>query len=209
MRPTQRQLTRKGQATRQRLLDIGRDELADHGSIEIAAVAERAGVAASVLYRYFSSKDGLVEAVVHDFWDQYSAEVFDAPVADELPWLEREVLRLRREVRFLYAHPLGRAVAAGLLHEAAATRVGAIRQREQAYAAARNIRYGQRTGELDPSIDAGLAGAAIIGALHAMLAEALSRDPAPPEHLVVDSATKLGRALLPVAGSGAGGGPIE
>jgi AcrR family transcriptional regulator len=195
--PRAQQLTRKGQATRQRLLDIARDELAGHGSIEIAAVAERAGVAPSVLYRYFQGKDGLVEAVVHDFWDQYSAEVFDAPVDGELPWLEREVLRLRREVHFLYTHPLGRSVATGLLHEAAATRAGAIRQREQAHAAARNIRHGQRTGQLDPAIDAGLAGAAIIGALHAMLAEALGRDPAPPEHLVVDAAGRLGRALLP------------
>ena len=191
-----RQLTPKGLATRQRLLDIARDELAGHGSIEIAAVAERAGVAQSVLYRYFQGKDGLVEAVVHDFWDQYSAEVFNAPVDPELPWLEREVLRLRREVHFLYTHPLGRSVATGLLHEAAATRAGAIRQREQAQAAARNIRHGQRTGQLDPSIDAGLAGSAIIGALHAMLAEALGRDPAPPEHLVVDAAAQLGRALL-------------
>ena len=195
--PRAQQLTRKGQATRQRLLDIARDELAGHGSIEIAAVAERAGVAPSVLYRYFQGKDGLVEAVVHDFWDQYSAEVFDAQVDGELPWLEREVLRLRREVHFLYTHPLGRSVATGLLHEAAATRAGAIRQREQAHAAARNIRHGQRTGQLDPAIDAGLAGAAIIGALHAMLAEALGRDPAPPEHLVVDAAARLGRALLP------------
>jgi AcrR family transcriptional regulator len=199
--PRAQQLTRKGQATRQRLLDIARDELAGHGSIEVAAVADRAGVAQSVLYRYFQGKDGLIEAVVHDFWDQYSSEVFDAPVDGALPWLEREVLRLRREVHFLYTHPLGRSVATGLLHEAAATRAGAIRQREQAHAAARNIRHGQRTGQLDPAIDAGLAGAAIIGALHAMLAEALSRDPAPPEHLVADAAVRLGRALLPAAGS--------
>jgi hypothetical protein len=83
-----------------------------------------------------------------------------------------------------------------MLHEAAATRACAIRQREQGQAAARNIRHGQRTGQLDPSPDAGLAGSAIIGALHAMLAEALGRDPAPPEHLVADAAALLGRALL-------------
>jgi AcrR family transcriptional regulator len=189
-------LTAKGQATRQRLLDIARDELAGHGSIEIAAVAERAGLTPSVLYRYFQGKDGLIEAVVHDFWDQYAAEVFDAPMDADLPWLEREILRLRREVHFLYTHPLGRAVATGLLHEAAASRAGAIRQREQAQAAARNIRYGQRTEQFDQTIDAGLVGSAVIGALHAMLAEALSRDPAPPEHLVVDAAAQLGRALL-------------
>jgi len=198
MPPTQ-QLSRKGQATRQRLLDIARDELAAHGSIEIAAVAERAGVAPSVLYRYFQGKDGLVEAVVHDFWDQYAEEVFNAPVDGELAWMPREALRLHREVHFLYTHPLGRAVATGLLHEAAATRAGAIRQREQVHAAARNIRHGQRIGQLAEHIDAGLAAAAIIGALHAMLAEALSRDPAPPEHLVAESAAQLGAALLPAA----------
>jgi len=198
-----RQLTPKGLATRQRLLDIAREELAAHGSLEIAAVAERAGVTQSVLYRYFEGKDGLVEAVVHDFWDQYAAEVFDVPGEAGLGWMESEVQRLRREVHFLYTHPLGRPVATGLLHEAAATRACAIRQREQARAATRNIRHGQRTGQLDPGIDAGLAGSAVIGALHAMLAEALGRDPAPEEHLVVDAAARLGRALLTgPAGSG-------
>src|SRR5581483_7239630 len=137
-----RQLTPKGLATRQRLLDIAREELAAHGSLEIAAVAERAGVTQSVLYRYFEGKDGLVEAVVHDFWDQYAAEVFDGPGEAGLGWMESEVQRLRREVHFLYTHPLGRPVATGLLHEAAATRACAIRQREQARAATRNIRHG-------------------------------------------------------------------
>lgn len=192
-----RQLTPKGQATRQRLLDYARDEMADRGCVEIAAVAERAGVAQSVLYRYFQGKDGLVEAVVHEFWDQYAAEVFDAPPSAGRPWMEQEVERVRREVHFLYTHPLGRPVATGLLHEAAATRACAIRQREQAQAAARNIRHGQRTGQLDPDIDAGLAGAAFIAALHAMLAEALGRDPAPAEQVVVAAAARLGRALLP------------
>ncbi|HEY9417956.1 MAG TPA: TetR/AcrR family transcriptional regulator [Pseudonocardia sp.] len=191
--------TPKGLATRQRLLDIARDDLARSGSIEIAVVAERAGVTPSVLYRYFQGKDGLIETVVHDFWDQYASEVFDVPAQPRLSWMDSEVHRLRREVHFLYTHQLGRSVATGLLHEAAATRACAIRQREQAQAAARNIRHGQRTGQLSPIIDPGLAGSAIIGALHAMLAEALGRDPAPPEHVVVDAAAELGRALLPLA----------
>lgn len=186
----------KGAATRARLLAAARDVLAEQGGVEIATVAGRAGVVQSAIYRYFAGKDGLVEAVVHDFYDQYGAEVFDPPGGPGGTWLEREALRLRREVHFLYAHPLGRPIAAGLMHEAAATRADAMRQRDQARAAARNIRHAQRRGEVDPDVDAGLAGAALIGALRAMLAEALSRDPPPPEHLVAEAAVAMGHALL-------------
>jgi AcrR family transcriptional regulator len=189
-------LTAKGRATRERLLDAARAQLAAEGVIEVAAVAAASGVAPSVLYRYFDGKDGLVEAVVHDFYDEYDAEVFEADLRPGATWLERETLRLRQEVAFLYRHPLGRAVAAGLLHEAAATRADAERQRRQAEAAARNIRAGQRRGEIPRTVDAGLAGAATIGALRAMLADALSRTPPPPEARVFAAALRVGRALL-------------
>jgi AcrR family transcriptional regulator len=191
-----RALTRKGRATRQRLLACAAAELAGRGSVEVATVAARAHVAQSVIYRYFDGRDGLVEAVVHDFYDAYAREAFDAKLEPAASWPEREALRLQREVHFLYTHPLGRAVAAGLVHDAAATRADAIRQREHAAAAARNIRYGQRSGQLDPSVDAELAGAAIIGALRALLAAALARNPPPPEETVVDAVLRLGLALL-------------
>lgn len=189
-------LTAKGQATRGRLLSAAALELGERGTIEVASVARRAGVAQSVLYRYFAGKDDLVEAVVHDFYDQYAREVFDVALPSDQPWLGREALRVRREVDFLYAHPLGRAVASGLLHEAAATRADAARQREQVLSAARNIRHGRRTGELASGLDAGLAGAAIMGALRALLAEALSRPTPPPPAQVADAALAVGRALL-------------
>jgi AcrR family transcriptional regulator len=189
-------LTPKGEATRRRLLDAAATELAARGSVEVARVARRACVAQSVLYRYFAGKDGLVSAVVHDFYDQYDREVFRAPIKPAASWVERETERLRREIAFLYAHPLGRVVAAGLLHEAAATRADAERQRQHAKAAARNIRHGQRTGELDADIDPGLAGAATIGALRALLADALSRRPPPTQERVFDAARLVGTALL-------------
>jgi AcrR family transcriptional regulator len=188
--------TAKGAATRARLLAIAGEELAAHGTLEIATVAARAGVAQSVIYRYFDGKDGLVEAVVDDFYDQYDTEVFGVALSPEGTWLDREARRVAREVHFLYVHPLGRAVAAGLVHDAAATRVDAARQREQTAAAARNIRHGQRSGELDRAIDAGLAGAAIIGALRATLAEALARARPPAERRVVDAVLRVGHALL-------------
>lgn len=188
-------LTAKGRATRERLLAAAGEQLAAEGRIEVATVAAAAGVAQSVLYRYFEGKDGLVAAVVHGFYDEYDAEVFGV----ELPgdsWFARETLRLRQEVAFLYRHPLGRVVAAGLLHEAAAARADAERVRRQAQDAARNIRRGQRSGEIPRAVDAGLAGAAIIGALRAMLADALARPKPPPERRVADAAAAVGRALL-------------
>lgn len=194
-------LTAKGAATRARLLEAAMAQMAAGGTVEVAAVAAAAGVAPSVLYRYFDGKAGLVEAVVHAFYDEYDEQVFRADIAPDAGWEERETERLRREVDFLYAHPLGRVVAAGLLEEAAATRADAERQRAHAAAAARNIRYGQRTGAIAGEVDAGLAGAATIGALRAMLAEALSRGRPPRKERVFEAAVTVGRSLLPPARS--------
>ena len=189
-------LTPKGEATRRRLLDAAATELAADGTAEVSSVAARAGVVPSVLYRYFDGKDGLIAAVVHDFYDQYDAEIFAAAIQPNAGWAERETERLRREITFLYAHPLGRVIAAGLLHEAAATRADVERQHRHAEAAARNIRHGQRAGELSAGIDPGLAGAATIGALRALLADALSRTPPAPQDNVFDAIQRVGAALL-------------
>ncbi|QBI54103.1 TetR/AcrR family transcriptional regulator [Streptomonospora litoralis] len=68
----------RGRATRARLLEGARAEiLGGDGSLEVAAVARRAEVSAGLLYRYFDGKDGLVAAVVDDFYDGYDSEVFN------------------------------------------------------------------------------------------------------------------------------------
>ncbi|AEA28432.1 regulatory protein TetR [Pseudonocardia dioxanivorans CB1190] len=186
----------KGERTRQRLLALAQEMLAEGSALEVTALAERAGVSASVLYRYFDGKDGLVAAVVHAFYDEYDAAVFSTPAGPGRGWLEQEALRIEREVAFLYRHPLGRAVAAGLLHEPAATRADAERQRVHEAAAARNIRRAQRAGELPGSIDAGLAGAVIIGALRSALGEALGRAAPPPEAAVAEMVQAVGETVL-------------
>jgi AcrR family transcriptional regulator len=191
-----RALTAKGQATRQRLLDVAVGHLAAHGTVEVARIAGAAGVAASVLYRYFDGRDGLVAAVVDGFYDSYEEQVFARRDVPGSSWSAREAVRLEREIAFFYDHPLGRAVACGLLREPAAAAVDAARIRAQGEAAARNIRAGQRAGELSPGIDAGLAGAAIIGAVRAMLSEALARRPAAGQCEVVGAALTIGAAML-------------
>jgi AcrR family transcriptional regulator len=189
-------LTAKGQATRQRLLDAAVAQLAGHGTIEVARIAAAAGVTPSVLYRYFDGRDGLVAAVVEDFYDGYEERVFARRDVPGTTWMARETLRLSREIAFFYDHPLGRAVACGLLREPAAAQLDAARTRAHCEAAARNIRAGQRAGELSSRIDAGLAGSAIIGAVRAMLAEALARTPPPDQRDVVAAAAAIGAAAL-------------
>lgn len=194
-------MTPKGEATRARLLGAAARALADDGRLELATVAERAGVATSVLYRYFGSKNGLVAAVVDAFYDEYEEQVFGVADVPGATWIEREGLRMEREIEFFYEHPLGRAVAGGLLHEAAATRADVARLRSHIAAAARNIRAGQRAGELDPSVDAELAAAAIMGALRSALAAALSRARPPKPERVLAVAGSVGAAAL-LSGSG-------
>jgi AcrR family transcriptional regulator len=191
-----RSLTAKGEATRQRLLDAAVEHLAAHGTVEVASIAAAAGVAPSVLYRYFDGRDGLVGAVVEDFYDRYEERVFARRDVPGDTWPVREALRLEREIAFFYDNPLGRAVACGLLREPAATQVDAARTRAHGQEAARNIRAGQRAKELSPGIDAGLAGAAIIGAVRALLSEALARTPPARQRDVVKAALKIGAAVL-------------
>jgi len=178
------------------MLDAAAAHLAAHGTIEVARIAGAAGVAPSVLYRYFDGRDGLVAAVVEDFYDSYEERVFARRDVPGNTWPVREALRLEREIAFFYDHPLGRAVACGLLREPAAAQVDAERTRAQGQAAARNIRAGQRAKELSPAIDAGLAGAAIIGAVRVMLSEALARTPPARQRDVVKAALKIGAAVL-------------
>lgn len=188
--------TAKGIATRAQLLSAAAAELAARGRIEIGPVAEAVGISQSALYRYFDGRDGLVAAVVEQFYDDYETEVFARTDVPGTTWAEREALRLEREVEFFYRHPLGPAVACGLLREPAATAVDAERTRAHGLQAGRNIRAGQKTGELDREVDAALAGAAIMGAVRAMLAEALGRGDPPPTSDVARTALQAGAALL-------------
>jgi AcrR family transcriptional regulator len=188
--------TAKGRATRSRLLEAAQSELRERGLVEIADVAKTAGVAQSVIHRYFGNKAGLVEAAVSKFYDDYDRTVFLVDLAPEASWWDRESLRIEQEVAFLYDHPLGNRVAGGLLHEAAATRVDAERTRQHAVMAAKNIRRGQAAGELSADVNADLAGAAIIGALRTALAVALSLPEPPLRREVSETVISMARPLL-------------
>ncbi|WP_277750147.1 TetR/AcrR family transcriptional regulator [Prescottella agglutinans] len=189
-------LTARGRATRQRLIDTARAELLHGGgTLEVAAVAEAAEVSPGLLYRYFGAKDGLVSAVVHDFYDSYNDAVLSAHMAPEADWATRERMRLAREIDFLCEEPMARIIVGRQLREPAAAAADAERLAEHIDLAARNVAYGQRIGQVPASIDARLAAAAFMGAFRELMAEALSREVVPSRKTLLDTIWGFGGSL--------------
>lgn len=179
--------TPKGQATRRRLIAVARRvALATGGRIELAKVAEEAGVVPSLVHRYFGSKAGLVAALVDDFFDRFHAEVLDADLEEHGDWARHERMRLERGVRFHYAEPFALLLYGQLARDPEVARTEALRIAVVVERAARSIRRGQRRGELPVGVDPGLAGAAMFGAMRLVMVEALRRTPPPPPERVIE-----------------------
>jgi AcrR family transcriptional regulator len=180
--------TRKGRATRERLLAAARDlAVANGGSIEIAGVAEAAGVVPSLVHRYFGSKAGLVGAVIDDFFDRYHAAVFERPrLLPEGGWARQERRRLEVGVRFHYDEPFSVVLLGPLARDPEVAHQESRRIAAVVARAARSIRRGQREGELPKGVDPGLAGAAMFGAMRLVMMEALARSPRPRVEEVIE-----------------------
>ncbi|MGH3675193.1 MAG: TetR/AcrR family transcriptional regulator [Mycobacterium sp.] len=179
-------ITPKGLATRDRLLGCARDvAIANDGHLEVAWVAEEAGVVPSLVNRYFGSRAGLVSALIDDFFRRLRAEVLDLDLDDQGEWALHERVRLEKGVRFHYTDPVAVVVYTRLSRE---PEVAATENRHidmVVKAAAANIRRGQARGELPASVDPELAGAAMFGAMQRVMVAALSRRRRPrPERVV-------------------------
>ena len=179
--------TQKGRATRERLLACARDiAIANDGHIEIAWVAEAAGVVPSLVNRYFGSRAGLVSALLDDFFARLRVEVLDLNLDDLGTWLQHERIRLEKGVHFHYTDPAAVVIYTRLSRE---PRVALTENRhvdEIVKHAAANIRRGQKRGELPSSVDPELAGAAMFGAMQRVMVTALSRTPRPRPDRIVD-----------------------
>jgi AcrR family transcriptional regulator len=179
--------TPKGLATRRRLLAAAKDlAISTGGHIEIAQVAQAAGVVPSLVHRYFGSKAGLVGALVDDFYDRFHAHVFQRDLEEYGDWVRRERLRLELGVRFHYREPFAVVLHGPLARDPEV----ALRESERIAAvvarAAQSIRRGQRSGELPGDIDPGLAGAAMFGAMRLVMVESLSRSRRPSPARVIE-----------------------
>ncbi len=78
-------------ATRLRILEAAKTSLvAGDGSFEMSWVAKAAGVSQGLAYHHFGSKEGLLSAVVEDFYDRVEASVLMARYDDYEDWALRE-----------------------------------------------------------------------------------------------------------------------
>jgi AcrR family transcriptional regulator len=179
--------TQKGRATRERLLACARDTaIANDGHLEIAWVAEAAGVVPSLVNRYFGSRAGLVSALLHDFFDRLRVQVLDLDLDDQGTWAQHERIRLEKGVHFHYTDPAAVVVYTRLSREPEVALTETRHIDEIVKHAAANIRRGQKRGELSSSVDPELAGAAMFGAMQRVMVTALGRTPRPRPDRVVE-----------------------
>lgn len=164
----------RGSETRDRILKAAAKVLiAGDGQCEIADVARAAGVSAGLSYHYFTSKAGLIAAVVEAFYDRMEADVMEPNPKPGAGWGERERLRLERMVDFYYAEPLAPLILTRLSRTPDVAAVEAARLARHIDLAARNVELAQQKGEIPADLDAHLLGAMILGGLRQAIGQAL------------------------------------
>ena len=175
---------RKREATRARLVAAASEALlAGGGDFEMSQVARIADVSDGLPYHHFGSKAGALSAVVDDFYDRYMA-VVNQPRGGSRPWPEREFERLQAWLAFLYEERLAPIVLGRMGRTVQVAGLEMARQDQLIALARRNIELGQRAGDIAPSIDAGIAAAAIIGVISQAAIQAFQA-PEPPEPSVL------------------------
>jgi AcrR family transcriptional regulator len=200
-RVTDSVLTRRGAATRRRLLDAAERELVERdGGLEVASVAARADVSVGLLYRYFGSKAGLVAAVVEEFYDRLQAEVMDVDPAPSTDWATRERRRMELSVAFHYREPLAAVILSRLSREPGVAAVEMRRIGRLVEDAARNVASAQRRGEIPRDADARTMGAILLGGFRVAMAEALMRPDRPGERELTDELWRFVVGGVGVAG---------
>lgn len=161
-------------ATRQRILDCAGKLLAGgDGALEMAWVAKAAGVSSGLAYHYFGSKEGLLVAVVNDFYDRVEQVSLMARFDEVTDWEAREQERVRLYIDFLLTDPLGIVVLSRLSHAPGVAAVEAQRWDRLVTVGARNIADGQKRQVVRASQDPELLAAMVLGAARAAVARLL------------------------------------
>jgi AcrR family transcriptional regulator len=193
--------TTRGAAARARLLRAAAEELAETGTLEVAAVARRARVSAGLPYRYFGTRSGLLIAVLDAFYDRLG-DAAALRVYEAAAWADRERQRIRDWVAALYADPLSPVVLGGLVGDAEVAAANTRQLHFMIEMGAANIAGAQRAGELPAGRDPEFLAAATLAGTNAIVSVALTRTPRPPAGEIVDELWSVvsGAVGLPRAG---------
>lgn len=193
-------VVRRLAAREQAILDAAKALAAENGmaAVQIAAVAERASIAAGTVYRYFPSKTDLVGALIAALAERELAAMRAAGNAAPGPVSALAAWIITFAARALYARRLIWAITGEPVERELDTLRRDFRQSLAAELAAR-IRAAA-TGYHLPELDADLAAPAIIGALIEGLIGPLAAAPAheAAARVAVQSATLLALRALGV-----------
>ena len=175
--------TLRGRKTREKLIDAARGALIEGaGEAEITEIASRAGVSAGLAYHHFGSKDGLVSAVVEEFYDRY-AQIANTHFRGE-SWAQREVQRVHAVVRFFIDEPFTRTLFGPLGRSSAVVHAESRCMADLMARGARNIAQGQADGDLPRQADPHIAAAFVLGGLRQAMSLALLETSSPdPDQL--------------------------
>ena len=188
---------RNASASRQRILEAAGELLAQgDGNFEMAWVARAAGVSQGLAYHHFGSKDGLLGALVNDFYDRAEDAVLMARLDDYADWETRERERVRRYIEFLLEDPLGVTVVTRLAGTPAVAAISTQRWDRLVTEGSRNIADGQSRGVVKATQDATLLAAMVLGAARAAVAREFAKSkPGSPARLSRDIWTFIRRGL--------------
>ncbi|WP_417564501.1 TetR/AcrR family transcriptional regulator [Microbacterium sp.] len=159
---TGRPLTKRGEATRRRLLEAAEHVFADQGYHEasIVKITERAGVGLGTFYLYFDSKKTVFEALVVDLNQRVRHSMAEA-MAEAGSRLEAERAGFAGFFRFTAAHPaLYRVVreAEFVSPDTLRLHYGRIVEGYE-----QGLRRAQQAGEIDAALDPEIAAWALMG----------------------------------------------
>lgn len=176
---------RDSRASRRSIMEAARQLLAQGGGeLEMAWVAREAGVSQGLAYHHFGSKEGLLSAVVNDFYDRVEDAVLMARFDEYDDWEARERDRVRRYIDFLLGDPLGVTIHTRLASTPAVAAVAEQRWDKLISAGARNIADGQARGVVGAQLDSNLLAAMTLGATRAAIGRELAGGrPADPARL--------------------------
>ena len=167
---------RDPQATRQRILAAAGRLLSEgEGAFEMSWVAREAGVSQGLAYHHFGSKEGLLQAVVNDFYDRVEEAVLMARLDDIDDWEEREQERVRRYIAFLLEDPLGATMITRLSHTPAVAAVEAERWDALVSVGARNVAEGQAGGSVRAQESSELLAAMVLGSVRSAVTRAIAK----------------------------------
>lgn len=186
----------KSAITREKLIVATREVLIEGGgNFEIADLERCAGVSRGLAYHHFGSKDGLIAAVLDNFYSNGLSMIRNAPEL-EGSWAEREERRFRLWLSVIYEDPFARIVLGSMGRTVHVAELEARWLEEHVELTRQFVEAGQQGGEISETLDPILAATAIVGALRQTATYALTAEKRPDlDYLASKLWNFLSRAL--------------